>query len=139
MKIFREESLTKVNSPEQLNEYMKVTSTPVWIKLAAVIFLLLGICMWAMMEQVETTITVEAQGHTYRSHCEVDIAILDDIKIGTEIICDGQQGTVEELIELEDRVQVISYFQEVLPETMSCDITSSSSWLSLLMPYGNAL
>lgn len=140
MKLFREKSLMKVNSPEQLNEYMKVTSTPMWINLIAIIFLLLGICMWAMLDQVETIITVEAQGDAYQSFSEVAISKKEDIAIGADIICDGHQGNVEELIQLEDRVQVISLFHEVLPNEMICDITTSStSWFSLLMSFGKVL
>ena len=53
--IFRQKSLEKINSPEQLNDYMKVTNPGVWIILAAVILLLAGLFAWASVGKLETT------------------------------------------------------------------------------------
>ena len=39
--IFRKKSLERVSSPEQLNDYLHVTSPAVWVVLAAVIVLLI--------------------------------------------------------------------------------------------------
>ena len=36
-KLFRKNSLERVSSPEQLNDYVKVSSPGIWIILAAVI------------------------------------------------------------------------------------------------------
>ena len=38
--IFRKKSLDRLSSPEQLNDYLHVTSPGIWIVLGAVIFLL---------------------------------------------------------------------------------------------------
>ena len=40
--LFREKSLETIESPESLNDYLRVTSPGVWIILAAVIALLVG-------------------------------------------------------------------------------------------------
>ena len=40
--LFREKSLETVENPEQLNDYLKVTSPGVWIVLGAVIVILAG-------------------------------------------------------------------------------------------------
>ena len=44
--IFRKESLDRIQSPEQLNEYLRVTNPSVWVLLAAVIVLLAGMLVW---------------------------------------------------------------------------------------------
>ncbi len=54
-KIFREQSLERINSPEQLHDYMKVTNPGIWIIFAAVILLLGGIFAWASVGKLETT------------------------------------------------------------------------------------
>mgnify|MGYP007122110349 CR=1 FL=1 len=41
--IFRKKSLDRIESPEQLNDYIRVTSPGIWIFLAAAIVLLVGI------------------------------------------------------------------------------------------------
>lgn len=54
--IFRKKSLEKVSSPEQLNDYIRVSNPGVWIVLAAVIVLLVGVCVWGIFGQLETTV-----------------------------------------------------------------------------------
>ena len=44
--IFRKESLDRIQSPEQLNEYLRVTNPSVGVLLAAVIVLLAGMLVW---------------------------------------------------------------------------------------------
>lgn len=53
--LFREKSLERVSSPEQLNDYIKVTTPSVWLVLIAVILLLVGILTWSTLD----TVTVE--------------------------------------------------------------------------------
>lgn len=52
---FSQRALDRINSPEQLHDYMKVTNPGVWIILAAVILLLAGMFAWASVGKLETT------------------------------------------------------------------------------------
>lgn len=47
-KLFREKNVQRVSSPEELNDYMRVTSPSVWIILIAVIILLVGFAVWGI-------------------------------------------------------------------------------------------
>lgn len=40
--VFRKKSVDRVSSPEQLNEYIRVSNPGVWMILAAIIVLLVG-------------------------------------------------------------------------------------------------
>ena len=51
--IFREKSLKRVSSPEQLNDYIHVTSPSVWIILIAIVLLLAGMLAWSIFGTVE--------------------------------------------------------------------------------------
>jgi len=51
--IFRKESLDRVSSPEQLNDYIRVTTVSVWIVLLALVILLLGMLAWSVFGRVE--------------------------------------------------------------------------------------
>ena len=53
--LFREKSIERVSSPEKLDDYIKVVSPGVWIVLAAIIVLLLGILAWANVGLVPMT------------------------------------------------------------------------------------
>ncbi len=44
--IFRQKSIDKVSSPEKLDDYIRVTTPSVWIALAAIVVLLIGVIVW---------------------------------------------------------------------------------------------
>jgi len=54
--IFRKKSLERVSSPEQLDDYIRVSNPGVWIVLAAAIVLLVGVCVWGIFGRLETTV-----------------------------------------------------------------------------------
>lgn len=54
-KLFREKSLEAVESPESLNDYLRVTSPGVWLVMAAVIALLVGGILWGIFGHIRTT------------------------------------------------------------------------------------
>lgn len=51
--IFRNKSLERVSSPEQLNDYIRVTSPSVWIVLIALVVLLVGMLTWSIFGKVQ--------------------------------------------------------------------------------------
>ena len=55
--IFRQKSLDRISSPEQLNDYLRVTSPTVWVVLAAVILLLAGVIVWGSTATLESFAT----------------------------------------------------------------------------------
>ena len=55
MSLFRQKSIDRVNSPEQLNDYIRVTTPSVWLALIAIILLLSGFLAWGVFGTVEVT------------------------------------------------------------------------------------
>ena len=51
--IFREKSIERISSPEELNDYIRVTSPSVWLVLAALIILLAGMLVWSVLGTVD--------------------------------------------------------------------------------------
>ena len=51
--VFREKSMERVSSPEELNDYIRVTTPSVWLVLAALILLLAGMLAWSVLGTVE--------------------------------------------------------------------------------------
>lgn len=58
--IFRKQSVDRMSSPEQLNDYIKVTNPGVWMVLAAIVILLVGVCVWGVFGKLETKLSVAA-------------------------------------------------------------------------------
>lgn len=64
--IFRKETLERISSPEQLTDYLRVTTPSLWIIFAAIVALLVGFFIWMSVGIMETTVKVgvSAQNHT---------------------------------------------------------------------------
>ena len=54
-KLFREKSIETIESPEALNDYLRVTSPGIWLILGAVVLFLLGICIWGVFGHIDST------------------------------------------------------------------------------------
>ena len=67
--LFRKQNVERISSPEQLQDYMRVTNPGVWMVLAAVIVLLAGLLAASALVKVETT--VEAKGEIAQAGGEV--------------------------------------------------------------------
>ena len=50
--IFRQKSLDQINGPEELKDYVRVTTPSVWIVLTAVTLLVVGILGWCFFGTV---------------------------------------------------------------------------------------
>lgn len=59
--LFRKESLKRVSSPEELNEYLHVTSPKNWIVLGAVLLLIISLIIWSCVTAVESYAAGEAK------------------------------------------------------------------------------
>ena len=64
--LFRKKAMTRISSPEDLTSYLRVTSPGMWIILAAVIALLVGLFAWSAVGTLETSVDATAivQDHT---------------------------------------------------------------------------
>ena len=62
--LFRKESVERVSSPEQLSDYLHVTSPAIWVVLAAVVLLLASLFVWSSVTAVESYATGRAEVHS---------------------------------------------------------------------------
>ena len=59
--LFRKSSIDRISSPEQLHDYMRVTSPKLWMILSAIIALLVGFIIYASTATMESTMPVKAE------------------------------------------------------------------------------
>ena len=102
--IFREKSLEKISSPEQMNDYIRVSSPSVWMVLAAVIVLLAGVCVWGMFGHLDTA--VQTGGVCTNGRLTVFVGEEDHDKIGENAVIsvDGAEYAVAEITNAPIRV-----------------------------------
>ena len=93
--IFRKKSLSRVNSPESLHDYIRVCNPGVWILLIAIIVLLLGVCVWGIFGRIETTVSVNVFCENgVASAVTLDGKACDKIEAGQTIKIGDAQGVV---------------------------------------------
>ena len=79
--LFRKNVIDRVSSPEQLNDYIRVANPSVWMVLASVISLLIGVCAWGVLGRLDTTVSalaVTEGGNTVVYIREGDIASVQE-------------------------------------------------------------
>lgn len=54
--VFRKKALDRITAPEQLTDYLRVTNPGIWVLLAAVIALLVGLLVWSSVGTLETVV-----------------------------------------------------------------------------------
>lgn len=93
--LFRKTSIDRVNSPEQLNDYIKVANPGVWLILSAIVCLLLGVVIWSAFGTIETTVdtAVMVKGNT--ATCYVSEEDASRLEPGMAVTVEGQTGFVK--------------------------------------------
>ena len=95
--VFREKSLDKVKSPDNLNEYIRVANPGIWILLVSILILLVGFCIWGIFGQVQTLITVDALCEDGIVTCRLSDSEAENISPGMKVFLNGQTGYVSEI------------------------------------------
>ena len=103
--LFREKSLDKIKSPEQLNDYVRVANPGVWLILCAVVVFLIGFCAWGVFGQIKTTVPAQITVDGGRIICAVDDDI-DKIKAGMKVEADNSHGVVKSVDIENGRVEI---------------------------------
>ncbi len=95
--LFRKSSIDRVNSPEQLNEYIRVANPSIWIILIAVIVTLAGVIIWGVFGKMETKVQtcVSVNGNT--AVCYVSAEDAARLKEGMPVTAENVAGTVKSI------------------------------------------
>ncbi len=92
--LFRKESVEHISSPEQLHDYMRVTSPKLWMILSAILALLIGFVVFSFTTTMESTVTVRGTLTPTGALADVPISKLDLIKIRMPVRVNGRTGYI---------------------------------------------
>lgn len=95
--LFRKKSLDRVNSPEQLNDYIRVSNPSVWMLLAAIIALLLGVCVWGIFGHLDTTVDAVGVCVDGSVICYIQEADISGVSSDCLVSIDGNEYDVAEV------------------------------------------
>lgn len=80
-----DKKMSKVNSPEQLNQYIKLSNPSVWILLIAIIILLLGVCMWGIFGKMDTKVKAIVISDSYNTNCYIKEEDIKKVEKGMKL------------------------------------------------------
>lgn len=109
--VFREKSVERVSSPEQLDAYLKVTSPRVWIVLGAIIVLLIGFICWGVIGKIETTEPTSCYIEDDKLYCYTIEETFEKVDIGTILKLDDNDEEYE--------INKINYLGQVTDENVN--------------------
>lgn len=92
--IFRKKSIDKMNSPEDLNDYVRIANPGVWLMLIAIIILLAGLCVWGIFGRIESKVPVSLSVESGMAECSVSINSAAKIREGMTVSVNDTRGTV---------------------------------------------
>lgn len=98
--LFRKRALERVSSPEQLTDYIRVTSPSVWIILAAVAVLLTAVLVWSVFGVLTDTLQVNALVRGGGAVCYVNEDIAERLSPGMPVRVGESEGAIGKIAAL---------------------------------------
>lgn len=92
--LFRKKSLDRVSSPEQLNDYIRVSNPGIWLILSAIVILLIGVCVWGVMGHLDTTIDTVAISYDGVMNVYIKEEDYDLVKAGMNVSINDKDYTL---------------------------------------------
>ncbi|HCF71134.1 MAG TPA: hypothetical protein DER33_06040 [Syntrophomonas sp.] len=99
--IFRKSSLERISSPEQLNEYVKVTNPGVWAVLLGLFALLIAVAIWAFAGNIPETVQLTGvafaqDGEEEAVYCFVPMSVSKRLSDGMKVQVSPDYASREE-------------------------------------------
>ncbi len=127
-KAYRQKSIDRISSPDQLQDYMRVTNPGVWMVLAAVIVLLAGIFVVTVFGRLESTYTARAKIQDGKAVLLIEGEAADEVDEGMTLRIKNEQAKIEDVYWVtQDAVEAVAridlpdgnYDAEVVMEVIS--------------------
>ena len=112
--IFRQKSVERISSPEQLQDYMRVTTPGVWMVLVAVILLLAGLIVSSALVSVESTIQEQAMVEEDGMMLDIMLPLSQKslVEPGMLVRVADREAKIDLVFQAEDEVEVIATLPE---------------------------
>ena len=112
--VFRKKSVERISSPEQLQDYMRVTTPGTWMVLAAVILLLAGLIVSSALVNVESTIPGQATVIEDGMLLQIELPLSQKslVSPGMVVRVSDREAKVDMVFQAEDALQVLAELPE---------------------------
>jgi hypothetical protein len=93
--LFRKTSLEGISSPDQLNDYIKVSNPRIWMVLAALFILLAAVFVWGFAGSLPTTVRCEGVVLNGSAVCYVSTQDADQLRTGQPVTAVSSSGEIQ--------------------------------------------
>lgn len=124
--IFRKKSLERISSPEELDDYIKVTSPSMWLIMAAIILLLAAMIIWSFTGRMEITLETAAEVQGGQALIELPAEQIGKLTVGSEIRAGSQSGQVTEITKKDDGYLVIAQIPQLEDGVVEATLVTES-------------
>ena len=123
--LFRQRSIDRISSPEQLHDYLRVTTPRLWMILVSVLVLLVGFIVFASTTTMENAFKVEAsvQGMEDDDGTRLQVITISlpmgqkgSVESGMEVRIAGETGKIEYIFEDEESLFCSVDVAKALPD-----------------------
>ena len=108
--LFRQKSINRISSPEELHDYLRVTSPKLWMILGAIAAILIGFVVYASTATMENTLPIKAEVQIFETDPDapeeegaqqnnivssrLPVSWLDTVKTGMKVRIGTEDGVV---------------------------------------------
>lgn len=114
--LFRKKSLEKVKSPDNIDEFIRVSNPGVWLLLISVIMLLVGMCLWGIWGHIDSTIETTVYVENGEVICYVSEEQATSVKTGMTVTFENYEAVVSEFLKKEvDDFYYVLQSEDIIP------------------------
>lgn len=130
--IFREKSLERVKSPEQLEEYIHVSNPSVWMILGAIVALLAGLLIWGAVGTIEEKVPGALVVRGGAATCYVDQTRSADVAPGDRLRVEGDKAESGMVTGVAEQPVSTSMLAQAVGTALGQDTFGTSAWAAEL-------
>ncbi len=98
--LFRKNSLDKISSPEQVNDYIKTSNPSIWVIFAVAALLLIGITIWGIFGTLDISVGGVAVCEDGSVTCYISESDIEKISDAARVRINGESYTISNVSEL---------------------------------------
>lgn len=95
--LFRKKNLEKMKSPDNMNDYIRVTNPGIWLVLVSVIALLVGVCAWGVYGRIESTVPAVVNIENGDAFCYVTEEYITSVTEGMPVRFADREASIKEV------------------------------------------
>lgn len=98
--LFRQSSLDKISSPEQVNDYIKTSNPGVWVIFLAASLILVGVIVWGVFGTVDITVSSVTVCEDGNVNCYISEMDIENITKNTIVYIGDKEFNIENISKL---------------------------------------